>query len=78
MNMVGMKLLLLGLLASLLSTAGMAQTNSSAAYRNPVIAGDFAHPSVILVEDTFYAAGTSSEWAPAYPIYRSKDLVNWQ
>ena len=47
-------------------------------YRNPVIAGDFADPSVILVGDTYYAAGTSSEWAPYYPLYSSKDLVNWQ
>jgi len=46
-------------------------------YRNPVIAGDFADPSVIRVGDTYYAAGTSSEWGPAYPIYSSKDLVNW-
>lgn len=46
-------------------------------YRNPVIPGDFADPSVIRVGDTYYAAGTSSEWGPAYPIYTSKDLVNW-
>src|SRR6478736_4693449 len=47
-------------------------------YRNPVIAGDFADPSVIRVEDTYYAVGTSSEWGPAYPIYSSKNLVNWE
>ncbi|UFH56997.1 glycoside hydrolase family 43 protein [Spirosoma sp. KNUC1025] len=46
-------------------------------YHNPVIAGDFADPSVIRVGDSYYAAGTSSEWGPAYPIYTSKDLVNW-
>lgn len=47
-------------------------------YRNPVIAGDFADPSVIRVGDTYYAAGTSSEWGPAYPIYTSKNLVDWE
>ena len=47
-------------------------------YRNPVISGDFADPSVIRVGDTYYAAGTSSEWGPAYPIYSSKNLVNWE
>lgn len=47
-------------------------------YRNPVIAGDFADPSVIRVGDTYYAAGTSSEWGPAYPIYSSKNLVDWE
>lgn len=46
-------------------------------YRNPVIAGDFADPSVIRVGDTYYAVGTSSEWGPAYPIYSSKNLVDW-
>jgi xylan 1,4-beta-xylosidase len=49
-----------------------------ATYRNPVIPGDFADPSVIRVGDTYYAAGTSSEWAPFYPLYQSRDLVNWQ
>jgi beta-xylosidase len=47
-------------------------------YRNPVIAGDFADPSVIRVGDTYYAVGTSSEWGPAYPIYTSKNLVDWE
>lgn len=47
-------------------------------YRNPVIAGDFADPSVIRVGDTYYAAGTSSEWGPAYPMYSSKNLVDWE
>jgi len=46
-------------------------------YRNPVISGDFPDPSVIRVGDTYYAAGTSSEWAPPYRLYESKDLVNW-
>lgn len=47
-------------------------------YRNPVIAGDFADPSIIRVGDTYYAAGTSSEWGPAFPIYTSKNLVDWE
>lgn len=51
---------------------------ASPSYRNPVIPGDFADPSVIRVGDTYYAAGTSSEWAPYYPIHSSRDLVNWQ
>jgi beta-xylosidase len=46
-------------------------------YRNPVIAGDFPDPSIIRVGEDYYAAGTSSEFAPNYPLYHSKDLVNW-
>jgi len=55
----------------------LGQEPATATYQNPVIAGDFADPSIILVGDTYYATGTSSEWAPHYPIYTSKDLVNW-
>ena len=43
-------------------------------YRNPVIAGDFPDPTVIRVGDTYFAAGTSSEWAPPYRLYESKDF----
>ncbi len=56
---------------------GTVAAGPEATYRNPVIAGDFADPSIIRVGQTFYAAGTSSEWAPHYPIYKSNDLVNW-
>src|SRR5688572_16249147 len=47
-------------------------------YTNPVIPGDFADPSVIKVGDTYYATGTSSEWAPHFPLFTSKDLVTWK
>jgi len=43
-----------------------------------VIAGDFADPSIIKVDHTYYAVGTSSEWAPHFPIYKSTDLKSWQ
>ncbi|QKZ14983.1 glycoside hydrolase family 43 protein [Spirosoma sp. KUDC1026] len=66
----------------LLGLKGLAQSLNQppaarTTYQNPVIAGDFADPSVIRVGDTYYAVGTSSEWGPAYPIYTSTDLVNW-
>jgi len=75
--------LLLILLPLLLVLTGktFAQKSNAAVvstYKNPVIPGDFADPSVILVGDTYYACGTSSEWAPAYPIYSSKNLTDWQ
>jgi len=43
-----------------------------------VIAGDFADPSVIKVDSTYYAVGTSSEWAPHFPIFKSTNMKNWQ
>ena len=50
---------------------------SAQQFINPVIPGDFADPTVIRVGDKYYASGTSSEWAPHYPVYESVDLVNW-
>ena len=67
-----MKLKLTTLLTLLLSVHLSAQQ-----FMNPVIPGDFADPTVIRVGDKYYAAGTSSEWAPHYPIFESVDLVNW-
>lgn len=46
-------------------------------FENPVITSDMADPSIVKIGDTFYATGTSSEWAPFYPIFFSKDLINW-
>jgi beta-xylosidase len=47
-------------------------------YSNPVLAGDFPNPSIIRVGEEYWAATTSSEWAPHFPLLRSRDLVNWQ
>lgn len=46
-------------------------------YQNPVIRADVADPTIIRYGDTYYATGTSSEWAPFYPLFKSSDLVNW-
>jgi beta-xylosidase len=42
------------------------------------MAGDFPDPSVIRVGQDYWAAATSSEWAPEFPILHSRDLVNWE
>ncbi|QNF35138.1 family 43 glycosylhydrolase [Adhaeribacter swui] len=73
-----MKHYLICLILSFVCLNSIAQSKTPGMYQNPVIAGDFADPSVIRVGNTYYAVGTSSEWGPAYPIYQSKDLVNWQ
>jgi beta-xylosidase len=44
----------------------------------PAIPGDFADPSVIRAGDRYYAVGTSSEWAPHFPIFTSTDLKSWK
>jgi beta-xylosidase len=45
---------------------------------NPVMPGDFPDPSVIRVGDEYWAAATSSEWAPHYPLLKSEDLLSWE
>lgn len=47
-------------------------------FTNPVAAGDFPDPSVIRVGQDYWAAATSSEWAPEFPILHSRDLINWE
>lgn len=47
-------------------------------YQNPVIAGDVPDPTIIRVNQTYYAAGTSSDFVPCYPLYQSSDLINWR
>ena len=47
-------------------------------YSNPVLPGDYPDPSVIRAGDEYWATATSSQWAPIFPILRSKNLVNWE
>ena len=54
------------------------EVTTVATYQNPVIPGDFADPSIIRVGDLYYAVGTSSEWAPYFPIFKSNDMINWK
>jgi beta-xylosidase len=65
-----MKKLTFGLLLFLLVQHANAQ--------RAAVKGDFADPSVIKVGDTYYAAATSSNWGPAFPVMKSKDLKNWE
>jgi beta-xylosidase len=47
-------------------------------YSNPVLAGDYPDPSVIRVGGEYWATATTSEWAPLFPLLRSRDLMNWE
>jgi xylan 1,4-beta-xylosidase len=61
-----------------LCAAASAQAQPRGTYNNPVAAGDFPDPSVIRVGQDYWAAATSSEWAPEFPILHSRDLINWE
>ncbi len=43
-----------------------------------IIAGELPDPSIIEVDGTYYVTGSSNDWAPYYPIYKSVDLKNWE
>ena len=60
-----------------ISISAQKATPEAGRFYNPVIRGDVADPSVIRFKGRYYATGTSSEWAPHYPVFESKDLVNW-
>lgn len=62
------------LLACLLLTSSLA----AAPYRNPVVPGDNPDPSVLRVGDDYYMTATSSDWGPEFPMFHSRDLINWQ
>ena len=47
-------------------------------YLNPVIAGFAPDPSICRKGDTYYLVNSSFSFFPGVPIYKSKDLVNWQ
>lgn len=51
--------------------------NLSAYAQQLVLPGDYPDPSVVKIGDTYWASATTSNWFPAYPILKSKDLVNW-
>jgi beta-xylosidase len=58
------------LLILLTAVAGIAQ--------KLVIPGDYPDPSVVKIGDTYWASATTSNWFPAYPLLKSRDLINWQ
>jgi xylan 1,4-beta-xylosidase len=43
-----------------------------------ILPGDYPDPSVTKVGDTYWASATTSNWAPAYPLLSSKDLLHWE
>lgn len=47
-------------------------------YRNPIIAGFAADPSICRVGEDYYMVHSTFEYLPGLPVLHSKDLVNWE
>ncbi|MEO5979262.1 MAG: glycoside hydrolase family 43 protein [Chryseolinea sp.] len=77
-----MKVVFITMIWWLTFSASLAQTPSARDLTGGpgicVVPGDFADPSVILVNGNYYAAGTSSEWAPHFPLFKSTNLTDWK
>lgn len=46
-------------------------------YLNPVLAGDYADPTVLRDGDEYFMTNTSHDASPGIVLWRSRDLVNW-
>lgn len=46
-------------------------------YINPILAGDYADPTLVRVGDDYYMTHSCFEFAPGFLIWHSTDLVNW-
>jgi len=44
----------------------------------PIIPGFYPDPSIVRVDDTYYLANSSFEYAPGVPIHSSKNLIDWK
>ena len=51
---------------------------AASASANPLIEGDRPDPTVLQFEGRWYAASTTSGWAPLFPIVVSDDLRTWR
>jgi xylan 1,4-beta-xylosidase len=47
-------------------------------FLNPVLAGDFADPTVLRDGDEYFMTNTSHDANPGILLWRSRDLVNWR
>ena len=47
-------------------------------FKNPILPGFHADPSVCRVGDDFYLVNSTFQYFPGVPVFHSKDLVNWE
>lgn len=47
-------------------------------FRNPVLPGFHADPSVCRAGDDYYLVNSTFQFFPGVPVYHSKDLIHWE
>ena len=68
---------LLLLTMPVLTAADKKNTDTLVTFTNPIVAGDYADPSIVKVKDGFYMTHSSFRYAPGLLIWKSRDLVHW-
>ena len=51
---------------------------SAQGYKNPVLPGFHADPSVCRMGDDFYLVNSTFQYFPGVPVFHSKDLIHWE
>lgn len=51
--------------------------SGSDTYNNPIFAGDYPDPSILVDGDDYYMVHSSFEYYPGLLIWHSRDLINW-
>ncbi len=61
-------------------TVAMGQVSAplNQGFKNPVLPGFHADPSVCRAGNDFYLVNSTFQYFPGVPVYHSKDLVNWE
>jgi beta-xylosidase len=67
----------LGFLIILSFLTGMSCSNREIVQQQ-VIPGELPDPSIVEVNGVFYATGSSNDWGPVYPVYKSTDMIHWE
>lgn len=73
--------ILCSILVLAIPLAGAAQNQRNMAgknhYTNPIFAGDYPDPSILVDGEDYYVVHSSFEYYPGLLIWHSKDLINW-
>ena len=71
-------LLLIALTVQITTVSAQGLTTSNQGFRNPVLPGFHADPSVCRAGDDFYLVNSTFQYFPGVPVFHSKDLIHWE
>jgi beta-xylosidase len=65
-------------LAHLASVSPAETAPARVSYDRVVLPGDFPDPTITKIGDTYWASATSAEWGAIFPIFSSRNLLDWE